>query len=185
MKLPPELRNRVYEYALRFDNGICEVNENVGIPESALLLTCKEIRREAIGIFYSLNEVHVVLESFSPAMPILIEKKMAALYKQYRYKIEIKGLSTRGPRSWRNLMSWLKTAHGPQRSLIGILGVSSPLETLPYSQGADLTAKEMTIVGGLFRVASMMTHLPWDQVEEALNMLRYGVVQYSSEWEVD
>jgi hypothetical protein len=31
----------------------------------------------------------------------------------------------------------------------------------------------------------MMTGLPWAQVEEALNMLRYGVVQYSSEWEVD
>jgi hypothetical protein len=105
MKLPPELRNRVYEYALRFDNRICEVNENVSIPESALLLTCKEIRREAIGILYSVNEVHVVLESFSPAMPILIEKKMAVLYKQYHYNIEIKGLSTRGPRSWRNLMS--------------------------------------------------------------------------------
>jgi hypothetical protein len=59
LNLPPELRNRIYEYALRFDNGICEVNETVGIPESALLLTCKEIRREAIGILHSANKVHV------------------------------------------------------------------------------------------------------------------------------
>jgi hypothetical protein len=89
LKLPPELRNRIYEYALRFDNGICEVNETVGIPESALLLTCKEIRREAIGIFYSVNKVHVELESFSPSLPILIEKKMCALHKQYGFQIEI------------------------------------------------------------------------------------------------
>jgi hypothetical protein len=185
LKLPPELRNRIYEYALRFDNGICEVNETVGIPESALLLTCKEIRQEAIGIFYSANKVHVELESFSPAMPILIEKKMCALHKQYGYKIEINSLSTRGPRNWRNLMSWLKTVHGPQRSPFGILGVSSMLENQPYSQQADLTAKEMAMLAGLFQVASMTTDLPWDEVEKALNILRYGVVQYSSEWEVD
>jgi hypothetical protein len=185
LKLPAELRNRIYEYALRFDNGICQVNETAGIPEPALLLTSKEIRREAIGIFYAVNEVHVELESFSPAMPILVEKKMTAMRTQYGYTIEIKGLSTRGPRSWRNLLSWLKTVHGPQKSLVGILGVSSPLETPPYSQRADLTVKEMTVLAGLFRVASMMTGLPWAQVEEALNMLRYGVVQYNSEWEVD
>jgi hypothetical protein len=185
LKLPPELRNRIYEYALRFDNGICEVNETVGIPESALLLTCKEIRREAIGIFYSANKVHVELESFSPSLPILIEKKMCALHKQYGFQIEINSLSTCGPRNWRNLMSWLKTVHGPQRSPFGILGVWSKLESQPYSQQAGLTAKEIAMLAGLFQVAMMMTDLPWDEVEVALNILRYGVVQYSSEWEVD
>jgi hypothetical protein len=118
-------------------------------------------------------------------MPILIEKKMCALHKQYGFQIEINSLSTCGPRNWRNLMSWLKTVHGPQRSPFGILGVWSKLESQPYSQQADLTAKEIAMLAGLFQVAMMMTDLPWDEVEVALNILRYGVVQYSSEWEVD
>jgi hypothetical protein len=41
------------------------------------------------------------------------------------------------------------------------------------------------MLAGLFQVAMMMTDLPWGEVEVALNILRYGVVQYSSEWEVD
>lgn len=40
-RIPPELRNRIYEYALHLEDGVCEVSEELGIPELALLMTCK------------------------------------------------------------------------------------------------------------------------------------------------
>jgi hypothetical protein len=72
LRLPPEIRNIIYKCALYLDDGICEVDVATGIPEPALLLTCKEIRREAIGIFYSTNDVRLVIDSYSPSIPILM-----------------------------------------------------------------------------------------------------------------
>ena len=57
MKLPPELRDIIYEYALRLDDGIIQISSTTGIPEPPLLLTCKTIRREAISILYTLNSI--------------------------------------------------------------------------------------------------------------------------------
>jgi hypothetical protein len=47
--LAPELRNRIYQFAVSFDDKIT-ITKSAGFPEPPLLFTCKTIRREAIGI---------------------------------------------------------------------------------------------------------------------------------------
>lgn len=86
LRLPPELRNTIYEFALRLD---------------------KDIRREAISIFYSVNEVFMMIESYSPSVPRLVLKKMGTLRTQYHYDLKAKKVKHLGPRRWRNLVSWL------------------------------------------------------------------------------
>lgn len=74
LRKPAEIRNCIYEYALGVD-GICEVDEGKDFPEPALLFTCKTIRHEAIGIFYSINTFDAAMTSYSPSMPIFLQEK--------------------------------------------------------------------------------------------------------------
>lgn len=64
LNLPPELRNRIYEYVL--------VNRCLKITVSKekhsqppLLETCRQLREEASGIFYSQNELKMDVQQFS------------------------------------------------------------------------------------------------------------------------
>jgi hypothetical protein len=104
LRLPPEVRNRIYKYALRLEIGICEVNETTGFPQPALLFTCKDIRREAIAILYSVNTIRPVIESYSPSMPIFMHKERLAVLTKYGYKIPAAEASTEGLARWRNLL---------------------------------------------------------------------------------
>lgn len=184
LRLPPELRNTIYEYALRLDDGACIVSDTAGIPESALLITCKRIRREAIGIFYTINELHMIVDSCSPSVPILVKQKAVAMFKQYHCHINFPTLFLRGPQRWRNLVSWLRATHADPREIRSICAIASDLDKKPHSPLSRNRAKEMAIVAGLFKMVVSMQGVQWEEVEEALKLLRYGLVRYDSEWNV-
>lgn len=79
-KLPTELRLRIYEYAVyRGEDGLCKITRKDGIPEPALLFTCKAIRAEAIAVFYTVNIFHTIMEFYHPAVLILMPRKKDAL----------------------------------------------------------------------------------------------------------
>jgi len=84
-RLPPELRNRIYEYAVyrSAEHGFCVVTATSGIPEPALLLTCKLIRQEAIGIFYAENKFMADTPSFDSRAYLLIRRKIISLLEGY------------------------------------------------------------------------------------------------------
>ena len=50
--LPPELRNCIYEFAFSEENAD-DLPILITSPEPALMRTCKQIRGESVGIFYS------------------------------------------------------------------------------------------------------------------------------------
>lgn len=96
-RLPPELRNRIYEYAvLSPGDPMININEDNGIPEPSLLASCKTTRREAIGIFYSpsFNDVRMTIDSFHPAMVIIWARKRIVLAQQYGLKERDWGVDT-------------------------------------------------------------------------------------------
>ncbi|KAF2161601.1 hypothetical protein M409DRAFT_27996 [Zasmidium cellare ATCC 36951] len=70
-KLPGELRNRIYRYVLiqqEDATGDSMVNvEANGYDRPGLLSTCKEIRREALKIYYYENTFHVQIKNFNSA----------------------------------------------------------------------------------------------------------------------
>ncbi|KAI5367275.1 hypothetical protein Slin14017_G023110 [Septoria linicola] len=63
LRLFPELRNHIYEFALQFQD---EEQPRYGTPEPnilakqpALTRTCRRIRQETLNLFYSLNTFHL------------------------------------------------------------------------------------------------------------------------------
>lgn len=181
MNLAPELRLIIYEYALYLDDGAIEVNETTGIPEPALLLTSKEIRHEALPIFYTQNTLHLLIHSYSPATPLLIHRKQEAVLAQYEFYIFVSHIVLDGPANWRNLLAWLRHVHESE-SPVGIVQVAPPLKT-GHRPGALERAKELTVVAGLFDVVGLLDDVRWDVVEKTLGMLRYALAAFDDDWE--
>ena len=184
MKLPAELRNTIYEYALRTDDGTIEISEQTGIPEPALLLTNKSIRAEALSIFYSQNIITLVIESYSPSVPLLVHKKQEAVLSKYKYKITTSRVTLNGSANWHNLMAWLRHFHeadGP----VAFIKLDPPLKTGEYEPGAKEVDKEETVIAGLFQMVSYMDDVHWDDVEETLGMMRYALAAFDWDWDDD
>lgn len=175
-KLPPELRNRIYELALHTgpthlpDSGMLvpgflTISQETGIPEPSLLASCKTVRREGIGIFYSPDQ-HVLeqhIDSFHPAMPILWKRKSEALFEQYGLEEIPVWWRNQGSRDWRNLLLWLQKAHQDQ-----VIWAQSGLE-----DGMDLDVglglEEARLVRIMFDMVEMMKQQPWSAVKRLLD----------------
>ena len=186
MKLAAELRNTIYEYALYLDDGVIEVSETAGIPEPALLLTCKDIRREAIGVFYSINTIKLLIDSYSPAMPLLMHKKQEAILWQYQYKITVSDVRLDGPSDWRNLLAWLRHYHEADGAVaFALSALGPPLGTRGHKPEATLLAKELTVIAGLFDMVSHLDGMEWDSFEGTLGMFRYALAVFDEMWDYD
>lgn len=186
MKLPAELRTSIYEYALQLDNdGYFSVSQAEGIREPALLLTSKTIRREALAIFYAQNSISLLVDSYSPAMPLFIYKKQLAVFAQYKFKIAVRQVYSQGPPRWRNLLAWLRHAHEYEYVGVPFVRPGAPLGTRKYCDWAGDPIREGMVVAGLFQMVAVMDDAEWEDVEETLRMLRYGLVKFDPEWEVE
>ncbi|KAK5117157.1 hypothetical protein LTR85_008925 [Meristemomyces frigidus] len=65
--IPPELRNHIYRYAPT-DSDLIQVNaRNATRPD--LLLTCRQLRQEASGIFFGENAFHVLVMDLKWPVP--------------------------------------------------------------------------------------------------------------------
>ena len=64
LKLPAELRNRIYRTALVSSDAL-DVTDKPRPTEPALLATCKQIRTEALGIYYSENSFLLSINIFN------------------------------------------------------------------------------------------------------------------------
>jgi len=184
MKLPAELRNTIYEYALRTDDGTIEISEQIGIPEPALLLTNKSIRAEALSIFYSQNIVSLLIDSYSPSVPLLIHNKQEAILSQYKFKIPVSHVTLNGSTNWHNLMAWLRHFHEADDP-VAIIKLDPPLKTGEYELGAKEVDKEETVIAGLFQMVSYMDDVHWDDVDETLGMMRYALAAFDWDWDDD
>lgn len=178
-KLPPELRNYVYEYTLHSES-LVNVTKDEGIPEPPLLLTCKTVRREAIGTFYAVNDIRLVVSAFDPSTEILMWKKIAAL--KIKYGIEVISYANidrhrSGGRNWQNLVSWLQAYR--RREVFGM--ASSKRVASAYEGGT----KERKLLAGMFYVVDDTRKRPWADVEFVLTLLRSGLVACHWQWGVD
>lgn len=177
LKLPAELRLRIYEYALYIDGeGICEITRNEGIPEPALLLTCKVVRDEGVAIFYAVNTVRLVTESFYPAVHNLIARKVSALRTT---GVNVKKLDVEicasGKRNFQNLTFWVQFLHSGK--------TMNP--SLAEPQVSAAMDPEPMFVDSLFRIAAGMRERPWAEVLRVVNGLRGGLIALDKEWEED
>lgn len=178
-RLPPEMRNLIYEFALYQgdEHGNCPVRKSVGIPEPALLLTCKAVRKEAIGVFYSENRFLAVIRSFDPATLLLLRRKNEILWSRYGCQIHLQVRQfIDGSRRWRNLLSWLKDHHSTR---VGRLFL------VPGYTVQRFSSREGMFLYSIFMLARVMYGRPWKEVKLILAGIRVGLEALHNAWARD
>lgn len=175
-KLPPEMRNHIYSYALAIEGGVCRVTREEGVPEPNLLFACKLVRKEAIGIFYHINEVKVVLRDFHPAADILFTSKSRALSHELINLPKAERLYD-GSMNWHNLKLWLRAIHA---------GKADAWKRREQQTSVQETAKAKgNMVKSFRRLVKRLSHKPWDHVEPILENIRIKLMRADSQWRID
>jgi hypothetical protein len=110
--LAAELRNKIYAYALSEDDRIIITAES--IPEPALLFACKQIRKEAIGIYYDISTFKIEGQPCDSRPLVLYTRKTKSLLAQGKSPnrdIVANGLFERQAQDWTMLKVCLKRFH--------------------------------------------------------------------------
>jgi hypothetical protein len=116
-KLPPELRNMIYRYAMISHRRV-RITKSHGIPEPGLLAACKLVRSEAFEIFYRENDFTCVVRNYDSAPLVLVSRKFSRR-SQVSFPNSAPGLRRHltsqiqrsGTRNWENLVLWVLFAH--------------------------------------------------------------------------
>lgn len=112
LTLPPEIRNEIYRYVLVTENNIRVEHDQKPPPDPALLLTCSQIRNEAIRIFYCGNRFSLSARNHD----------VQRLHSWYKFKIKYQPriLLTVNytDKNWHNLVQWLELFF--KREMLGL-----------------------------------------------------------------
>jgi hypothetical protein len=108
-KLPPELRNMIYRYAI-VSNRTLRVTKSRGIPEAPLLSVNKLIRAETFGLFYADNKFKCIVRSYDPAPLKLVHRKLSRVSVKLLRHVCTE-LHVSGTPNWENLVVWFHSAH--------------------------------------------------------------------------
>jgi hypothetical protein len=169
LDLPPELRVRIYEYAV-WTKDNCWITKAGGVPEPPLLMTSNAVRKEAIDVYYSINAIHYVVTSYDFGAETLLFRKLDILKARYGIEANVTAAQFNGPPSWPNLRSCLQSFQkGTGRHVR--LGI-------PPAGGS----KDDKIMIGMMRSAVAMRSLPWKEAEANLELLRVGLVAIDDRW---
>jgi hypothetical protein len=168
LDLPPELRIKIYEYAVWTD-GECMVTKTGGVPEPPLLMTSKAIRKEAMDVYYSINTMRFMVLSFDHAAESLVFHKLQILEARYGVKADVFGAAFSGPPNWTNLKAWLHSLQGSTKRYVN------------FKAGAN-EKMEFKMVIGLMHSAVAMRALSWKEAESSLELLRAGLIAIDARW---
>lgn len=178
-KLPPELRNHIYEYAVAIDPdedyedfpGDVQITRDNGIPQPALLTTSKTIRKEAIRVFYTIQCVRLVMDSFDSTPAVLWKRKQISLSKQYDLEVDGPAWVERtGTREWVNLKIWVQRVHQ------GVVCDAAEELREAYRYG------EAELIFGMLRMVEEKKDKPWSVVEDLLVHFKCALEGLHVEW---
>lgn len=162
LSLPPEIRNIIYRYALV--EGLIRVIQDPP-PQPALLQLNRQVRDEAIQIYYQENCFRWIIASYDAG-------KLIAWCASSKHRSTAKMLlCNSGTCSWANLLVWLK-AFLDQKA--PGLGSSDSGKTTGMNTAA---AKLFVLAKNLRRQA-----LPWHRVKAQLEVVREALAAVSEEW---
>ena len=167
MDLPGELKNRIYFYSLARPDNIEITAANWNTHQPALLKTCKQIRHEALPIFYNDNSISANIDDWSPA----VKNACHVLWERY-------GLSTArfshyftGKPDWGNLLQWLHAFFlGTMKGISDVVNKNRALER--------------KTVGVMFLMASSarVNRTPWAALSEMLEAQRGLLAKGDGRW---
>ncbi|KAK4955216.1 hypothetical protein LTR10_007411 [Elasticomyces elasticus] len=161
LNLPPELRNRIWEEALVSKKGSTSIAINKHTWAQPLLLrTCKQIRKEAGPMYYSLNTFAIVHTDLDFRVHIRFCKsaaKFAVALPRMTYFEGAVGL----PR-WDSLMIGAKAVHE---------GV------IPFDYYYTGKTGVPAAADGVLQLVAALKDVKWDKVQYALDMYKWSIVR--------
>ena len=152
LSLPGELRNRIYRFAIVGTRTIEIDIARWSTHQPELLKTCKQVRQEALRLFYMENKISTNIHDWNPILKYHFQQLMIA--HDIR-PLHLHHYFSGGP-NWKNLMDWLRGVHE------GRIGAIS--DAVGKQRGI-----ERKTVGIMFRVVRKATGVStWPQVEDLL-----------------
>ncbi|KAK3617717.1 hypothetical protein LTR56_025094 [Elasticomyces elasticus] len=163
LNLPAELRNKIWGEALVSKKGPIAINKYTW-AQPLLLRTCKQIRKEAGPMYYSLNRfdiVHTDLDFRAHIRFYNIAKKFEKFPKMSYFRGPV------GEMSWENLMGGAKAVHEG----------TVPLDRYAWFTGARAAA------AGALRIAWSLRDVEWSTAQKVLDEYQRAVMHVSTGWE--
>ena len=172
-KLPPEIRNMIYRFALLADDDLI-ITKTQGIPEAALLSVNKLVRSETYEIFYRENNFCCVLYNDDCAPLLLASQKFLGHCEfsaiDLTHGMVLKVESGDDERNWKNLVAWFHCCH--QRVCCG-------LGSLPNDNA------EESLLGGLFKMVISGPNITTSALDFLLESMRPPFVKLHQDWAKD
>lgn len=176
LALAPELRNKIYHYALVSKK---KIQANHGAAKSStqpgLLETCRQIRKEAIELFHTENDFKWVVGAYYhvPMIPFRkVLRKYRAEPKRLELEIDVCMCGTAGRIHNTNLEAWVE-AYWKDAELVA-----------PLSQDEEAeNTRGMTLARRAFGIADAMRGKPWLSVYPVLAAL-YDAINLLEEEDV-
>lgn len=168
LQLPGELRNRIYRLVLCQEKQIIVTRLNWSSHQPALLQTNRQIRNEAIGVFYHGNAFCVAVHDWNGS---LLER-FRDLRSVYKSNAHWRHYFTGGPH-WANLLEWLKGVHGRTRRSLRTPGLNQVRPALRW------------VLAACFETAQNGRAMPWSTVERILGVQRKALIALDSRWGLD
>ncbi|KAK4549718.1 hypothetical protein LTR36_005019 [Oleoguttula mirabilis] len=171
LELPAELRNEIYRCTLVEAGGDIRIKKE-SFHEPALLYASKQVRSEALPVFYGKNTFDLFIVNFDSSVGVLWHKKARKLAKLHKVHVEAR-LSTACNPNWSNLMLWLQRYHARE--------VLSSLNTrvVGNRMGDD---EKITLLAQMFDTAKEFRDMPWARVEKNLLGFRRLLKLQHKDW---
>ena len=107
LNLPPELRNKIYEFALVESQEIQVHQQNIVKPPP-LLACCRQIRSEALGLFFTGNNFRIWSQDCSGRLVLRWRRHFENYGRNAQGNKQTIGVALLGRPNWSNLLGWLK-----------------------------------------------------------------------------
>ncbi|KAK3722638.1 hypothetical protein LTR37_002208 [Vermiconidia calcicola] len=169
--LPGELRNRIYRDALLTDDSDVIVDAT-GVPEPALLLTCKQIRAEGGQIYYSERAFSIHISDYDTAVAVKWTRRHRLIREDYKIDAKCRVVNTGYPH-WVNLVSWLERLFNEEVFLRAFFPSQAPAGT---STG-------LLTIGAMFASVQAMRGQPWSRVKTLLDEQHHILISIDKQWE--
>ena len=174
LKLPGELRSRIYQFAILTKRAL-RVEYN-GLAEPALLLVSRQVRAESVPIYYLENRFVVRTLNYNFAAVKKWGKRLRKLTEVYgiRPRHEYEFGRTADTPDWESFMEWLKLYHIKNSRFEGPDG---------RHVGQRPTPVMKVVLDTMLDIVSEMADQPWERVERLLKSHRKILISLDSRWE--
>ena len=166
--LPAELRNTIYRYTLLEPLAI---NIRVGRQAPPLLQTCRQVRKEAVSIYWTENSVLAIVVDFHHAIPCFL-KQVVRRYPADKQAGGDRNYMLTGNPYWNNLMRWMKRVYSNTATRYSVLNQPSP---------------EHATIAAMFAIANKGRAMQWawQDVEQILEGHRAILGGLDRRWLLD